>query len=85
LKHIRDFGYGMIAFPSVVKQLKGSYFLVTGVAGENDNMSMSNGTRTKDKLKIGFKLPFEPAPSDNVISKSNYKINPLMKEMIDGT
>jgi hypothetical protein len=85
LKHIKDFGFSMIAFPSVVKQLKGSYFLVTGVAGENDNATNSNGTRIKDKLKIGFKLPFEPAPSDNVIQKSNYKINPLMKEMMDGT
>jgi hypothetical protein len=35
------------------------------------------------KLKVGFKIPFEPAPSDdNVISRSNYKINPL-REVCD--
>lgn len=75
----------MIAFPSVVKQLKGHYFLTTGTNIDDDNGSLSNNTLPKDKLKIGFKLPFEPAPSDNVIQKSNYKINPLMKEMMDGT
>jgi len=30
MKHIKEFGYGMIAFPSVVKQLKGTYFFANG-------------------------------------------------------
>jgi hypothetical protein len=34
LQHIKDFGYGMIAFPSVVKQLKGNYFFTTGIVEE---------------------------------------------------
>lgn len=46
----------MIAFPSVVKQLKGSYFMATGESDENG--SVNNTNLPKDKLKIGFKLPF---------------------------
>jgi hypothetical protein len=65
MKHIKEFGYGMIAFPSVVKQLKGTYFFANGE--EDDNGSISNNTLSKDKIKIGFKCPFEPAISSNVL------------------
>jgi hypothetical protein len=37
------------------------------------------------KIKIGFKLPFEPAPAENVISRNNYKINPTREADKDGT
>jgi hypothetical protein len=73
----------MVVFPSVVKQLKGSYFLETG-SGLDDN-SQENKSQIAvptGKLKVGFKIPFEPAPADNVISKGNYKINPL-REVCD--
>lgn len=36
-KHIRDFGLGMVVFPSVVKQLKGSYFLESSDTVPDDN------------------------------------------------
>ena len=33
-KHIKEFGYGMLIFPSVVKQLGGHYFI------QKDNISI---------------------------------------------
>jgi hypothetical protein len=30
---------------------------------------------TKEKIKIGFRMPFEPSGGDGVVSTKNYKIN----------
>ena len=30
-QHVKEFGYGMLVFPSVVKQLKGNYFIQDNV------------------------------------------------------
>jgi hypothetical protein len=40
--HIKEFGYGMIVFPSIVKQLKGNYFINTEFIEENKNDTYSD-------------------------------------------
>lgn len=78
--HVKDFGFGMIVLPSLVKQLKGAYFIETFTPNEASSDGQSS---KKVQLRIGFKLPFEPAGGDNSHSTSTYKINSFRKE-IDG-
>ena len=84
-KHIKEFGYGMLIFPSVVKQLGGHYFI------QKDNISIDQGSNTAnvsnfalDKVKIGFRVPFEQAGMDSIVATHSYKINFAKKEVIDG-
>jgi hypothetical protein len=44
VNHIRDFGFAMVVMPSVVKQLKGSYFLETGNFTDENSAINSKGT-----------------------------------------
>ncbi len=37
-----------------------------------------------DKIKIGFRLPFEQAGMDSVVATHSYKINLAKKEVIKG-
>lgn len=37
-----------------------------------------------NKVKIGFRLPFEQAGMDSIIATQSYKINFAKKEIIDG-
>jgi hypothetical protein len=75
----------MLIFPSVVKQLNGHYFI------QKDNISMDQGSSTAnvsnialDKVKIGFRVPFEQAGMDSIVATHSYKINFAKKEVIDG-
>jgi hypothetical protein len=60
--------------------------LEQGIDDNKDNQTVnSNNLIPQGKIKIGFKLPFEPAPAENVISRNNYKINPTREADKDGT
>lgn len=43
-QHVKQFGYGMIVFPKLVRELKGNYFLVRNVI-----IDESDGTNIIDK------------------------------------
>jgi len=49
---IKDFGFGIIIFPSVVKKLKGSYFI-------------KKFEGAVPRVEIGFKMPFVPKGGDD--------------------
>lgn len=68
--HVKEFGMGMLVFPDVVKQLLGNYFISTDIRENKDD------TLEEGKIKIGFKIPLEPATGgDNETSSKSYQIN----------
>ena len=64
----------MIVFPTIVKQLKGTFFLQSDYAIDDLDQSQTNPLQ-QPKVRIGCKLPFEHAGGDKIISKSHHRIN----------
>jgi len=56
----------MIVFPTIVKQLNGTFFLHSEYAMDEDQ-SNTNPLQS-GKIRIGCKLPFEHAGGDRIIS-----------------
>ena len=56
----------MIVFPSIVKQLNGDYFIQKKQAGD---LLKTETITSMNQLKIGFKIPFEQAGMDSIISQ----------------
>jgi hypothetical protein len=64
---IKNFGYGIVIFPTIVKQLKGSYFF-------------QHKTDASMEFKIGFKIPFQLAGGEKC-DFSEYYINAPKQEV----
>ena len=58
--HVKQFGYGMIIFPKVVKELKGHYFLIKDdELDDTDLTHLNDMPASTGRFQIGFRLPFE--------------------------
>mmetsp|Transcript_35580 Transcript_35580/g.54389 ORF Transcript_35580/g.54389 Transcript_35580/m.54389 type:complete len:110 (+) Transcript_35580:2262-2591(+) len=53
---IKNFGYGILILPSIIKQLEGSYFIKTSL-----NKEATTVGGAKEDIRIGFYVPFAPA------------------------